>query len=69
MNGFGGTGTDNEVMKLVSLMLQSLFPPIKVHEMNLSTCRRVVMFNRTGEGSADPNEGEIEFRHYAVSAR
>lgn len=59
-------------MKIVSLMLQSLFPPIKIHEMNLSTCKRVVMFNKT-EGQSDQNgqqkDGEIEFRHYGVSAR
>ncbi len=30
--------------------------------MNLSTCKRIVMFNLT-------DQNEIEFRHYGVSAR
>ena len=74
MNGFTAAAKDNEndVMKIASLMLQSLFPPIKVHDMNLSTCKRVVMFNKT-EATEDENgegkDGEIEFRHYGVSAR
>jgi len=65
MNGFGGR-EDNDPFKIVSLMLQSMFPPIKVHAMNLSTCKRVVLFNLvTGEDG----EPEIEFRHYGISAR
>ena len=44
MNGFGNR-EDNDPLKLSSLMLQSMFPPIKVQSMNLSTCKRVVMFN------------------------
>lgn len=74
MNGFtaAAQAEGNDVMKIVSLMLQSLFPPIKIHEMNLSTCKRVVMFNKT-EGHSEENgqqkDGEIEFRHYGVSAR
>ena len=68
MNGFNKAAAEvedkNDVMKIVSLMLQSLFPPIKVQKMNLSTCKRVVMFDRK-----DTEAGEIEFRHYGVSAR
>ena len=44
MNGFASR-PDNDAYKIVSLMLQSLFPPIKVQSMNLSQCKRVVMFN------------------------
>ena len=72
MNGFGNRA-ENDPLKLSSLMIQSLFPPIKVQSMNLSTCKRVVMFNVTQESSKD-GDGEdagpvIEFRHYGVSAR
>lgn len=64
MNGFTGGEENQGIMSIVQLMLQSLFPPIKVHEMNLSSCKRVVMFNKS-ENETD----EIEFRHYGVSAR
>ena len=74
MNGFGNR-EENDPLKLSSLMIQSLFPPIKVQSMNLSTCKRVVMFNVTESGKdGDGEEGStagpvIEFRHYGVSAR
>ena len=44
-----------------------MFPPLKVQALNLSTCKRVVLFNLT----KDPNTGEesIEFRHFGISAR
>lgn len=66
MNGFGGR-EDTDPYKICSLMLQSMFPPIKVQSMNLSTCKRIVLFNLT----KDPATGEdvIEFRHYGISAR
>lgn len=47
-------------------MIQSMFPPIKVQSMNLSTCKRVVLFNLTKN---EKGEEEIEFRHYGISAR
>ena len=65
MNGFGGR-EDNDPYKIVSLMLQSMFPPIKVQAMNLSTCKRVVLFNLVTNSEGEP---EIEFRHYGISAR
>jgi ribosome biogenesis protein SSF1/2 len=43
-----------------------MFPPIKVQAMNLSTCKRVVMFNLSTDENGEPF---IEFRHYGVSAR
>ena len=61
MNGFSQR-PEGDPMKIVSLMIQSMFPPLKVQSMNLSTCKRIVMFNLT-----DTNE--IEFRHYGLSAR
>jgi ribosome biogenesis protein SSF1/2 len=65
MNGFGGR-EEGDPHKIVSLMIQSMFPPIKVQSMNLSTCKRVVLFNLTKN---EDGEEEIEFRHYGISAR
>lgn len=66
MNGFGGL-QESEPHKILSLMVQSMFPPIKVQSMNLSACKRVVLFNLM----KDPETGDqyIEFRHYGVGAR
>ena len=74
MNGFGNR-EENDPFKLASLMIQSLFPPIKVQSMNISTCKRVVLFNIKEEPEdEDPAEQKkksplIEFRHYGVSTR
>ena len=71
MNGFG-TRADNDPLKMASLMIQSLFPPIRVQSMNLSTCKRVVLFNiKEDQDSSAENERSplMEFRHYGVSAR
>lgn len=63
MNGFGNR-EENDPLKLSSLMIQSMFPPIKVSQMNLSTCKRVVMFNvkdeagEKEEGAEDAGEDE-----------
>ena len=61
MNGFQSRAEDDP-MKIASLMIQSMFPPIKVQSMNLSTCKRIILFNLT-------ENNEIEFRHYGLSAR
>jgi ribosome biogenesis protein SSF1/2 len=66
MNGFGGR-EENDPYKIVSLMIQSMFPPIKVQSMNLTTCKRVVLFNLVK--NEETGEEEIEFRHYGISAR
>ena len=66
MNGFGGR-EENDPYKIVSLMIQSMFPPIKVQSMNLTTCKRVVLFYLTK--NEETGEEEIEFRHYGISAR
>lgn len=66
MNGFGGR-PDSDPYRIVSLMLQSMFPPIKVQSMNLSACKRIVMFNLVQ--SENEEETYIEFRHYGISAR
>lgn len=64
MNGFSQK-TDNDPHKIASLMIQSMFPPIKVQSMNLSACKRIVLFNLINKDGHD----FIEFRHYGVSAR
>jgi len=61
MNGFSQR-PEGDPMKIVSLMIQSMFPPLKVQSMNLSTCKRIILFNLT-------DKNEIEFRHYGLSAR
>ena len=66
MNGFGSR-EEQDPYKIVSLMLQSMFPPIKVQAMNLSTCKRVVLFNLTKD--EETGDDVIEFRHYGISAR
>ena len=43
-----------------------MFPPIKVQAMNLTTCKRVVLFNLVKDANG---EEVIEFRHYGISAR
>ncbi len=50
MSGFNSD--DNPAMKIVTLMIQSLFPPLNVEKMNLEECKRVVLFNliKTDEG-------------------
>ena len=73
MNGFGGR-PDSDPYRIASLMIQSMFPPIKVQSMNLSACKRIVLFNLVkGEPTGDEDDEEdqyyIEFRHYGISAR
>jgi len=69
MNGFG-MRAENDPLKLASLMIQSMFPPIRVQSMNLSTCKRVVLFDvKDSEGDSKETSPIIEFRHYGVSAR
>ena len=59
MNGFGNR-EENDPLKLSSLMIQSMFPPIKVQSMNLSTCKRVVLFNIKSEEGADVESTELD---------
>jgi ribosome biogenesis protein SSF1/2 len=64
MNGFSSKA-ENDPLKIASLMIQSMFPPIKVQNMNLSSCKRIVLFNLVNKDGKE----FIEFRHYGVSAR
>jgi len=53
----------NEVhKKLITAMFQNMFPPIDVHSVRLTECRRVVLLH------LDKATGDIEFRHYMVKA-
>jgi ribosome biogenesis protein SSF1/2 len=66
MNGFNEHKDKNDVYRIVQLMTQSMFPGIQVQSMNLSACKRVVLFNvETNE------EGEevVQFRHFGLSTR
>jgi hypothetical protein len=72
MSGFGKGGDDegknSEASKIVSLLLQSIFPPIHVPNINLSQCKRVVLFSRVDDPSGE-NKTLIEFRHYEIATR
>ena len=61
MNGFQRL-PEGDPLKLASVMIQSMFPPIKVQSMNLSTCKRVILFSLEDDNT-------ISFRHYGLSAR
>lgn len=66
MSGFSNL-EENDSFKLVTYMLQSMFPPLNVEKIKLDECKRVVLFNlvRPTDGTAP----YIEFRHYALHAR
>jgi len=51
---------DEPEYKLVSTMLQNMFPPLGVATMKLSQCRRVVVFQY------DKETNSINFRHYFI---
>lgn len=65
MNGFSNR-EENDAYRIVSLMIQSMFPPIKVHSMNLNQFKRVVLFNLVTD---EEGKEVVEFRHYGLSAR
>ena len=66
MSGFSNL-EENDSYKLVTFMLQSMFPALNVEKIKLDDCRRVVLFNLV-----HPEDGSLpylEFRHYALHAR
>jgi len=68
MSGFGKEDSNiSEASRIVSMLLQSVFPPINVHSINLSQCKRVVLFNLVKGEPGSPVK--IEFRHYEISTR
>lgn len=66
MSGFSNLEEDDS-FKLVTAMLQSMFPPLECGKIQLDECKRVVLFSliRPEDGS----KPFIEFRHYALHAR
>lgn len=64
MSGF--SQEEDPAMKIVTYMIQSLFPPLNVEKIKLDECKRVVLFNliKNEEGKQI-----IEFWHYAINAR
>ncbi|KAJ1734739.1 rRNA-binding ribosome biosynthesis protein [Coemansia biformis] len=60
LNNFGGEGKQ---LKLITAMLQNMFPSINPSTMRLAEARRVVLFNYNAETDA------IDFRHYTIVVR
>ncbi|EPZ37041.1 Brix domain-containing protein [Rozella allomycis CSF55] len=54
---------DNKDMKLMTSMLQSMFPQLNISNMNLKDTRRVVLFNYNSE------TGLVELRHYLITLK
>jgi ribosome biogenesis protein SSF1/2 len=73
MHGFGQQeeSKTGEAARIVSVLLQSVFPPINVHSLNLSQCKRVVLFALSQGQKEGENPGplRVEFRHYEISTR
>eukprot|EP01026_Neomeris_dumetosa_P014827 TRINITY_DN15492_c0_g1_i1.p1 TRINITY_DN15492_c0_g1~~TRINITY_DN15492_c0_g1_i1.p1 ORF type:complete len:365 (-),score=48.95 TRINITY_DN15492_c0_g1_i1:265-1323(-) len=46
---------------LMTALLQNMFPPLKVDQVKLSHCKRVVLFNH------DKESGTLSFRHYGIN--
>ncbi|KAJ2722755.1 rRNA-binding ribosome biosynthesis protein [Coemansia sp. Benny D115] len=59
LNNFGGEGKGKE-LKLMTAMLQNMFPSINPATMHLSDARRVVLFNYNDETKM------VDFRHYTI---
>ncbi|KAF5832660.1 Brix domain-containing protein [Dunaliella salina] len=63
LNGFGGSAgaPQPEHLKLATVLLQAMFPPINVNKVKLSACHRVVLLTH------DKNTGMISPQHYSIS--
>ncbi|KAJ2842504.1 rRNA-binding ribosome biosynthesis protein, partial [Coemansia erecta] len=59
LNNFAGDGKGKE-LKLMTAMLQNMFPAINPSTMHLSEARRVVLFNYNDD------TGSVDFRHYTI---
>ncbi|CAB4482793.1 unnamed protein product [Rhizophagus irregularis] len=60
LNNFDG---DENHLKLMITMFQSMFPSINVNKIQLSDARRVVLFNY------NPDTKIIDFRHYSIGVK
>lgn len=56
-----GFGSEEQQLKLTSVMFQNIFPVIDVNTVKLSSCQRVVLLSYNKETKL------IDFRHYAVT--
>ncbi|RIA92739.1 Brix domain-containing protein [Glomus cerebriforme] len=60
LNNFGG---EEDKMKLMTTMFQSMFPSINVNKIQLAEARRVVLFNYNSDTKI------IDFRHYSIGVK
>lgn len=66
MNGFKNKNVAPEYVEpveIVSMLLQSFFPPLNLNSIQLKKCKRVVLFNLNINENNIP---EIEFRHFDI---
>jgi ribosome biogenesis protein SSF1/2 len=66
MNGFNNTGIPEQhkmAIDSAGMLIQSLFPPLNLNELQLKSCKRVVLFNLNLD---DPESPSIEFRHFDI---
>ncbi|CAM9842110.1 unnamed protein product [Phaeothamnion confervicola] len=61
LNNFGDSAAEPHI-KIMKITLQNIFPALNVATVKLAECRRVVLFHY------DRAAGEVEMRHYGVSA-
>eukprot|EP00252_Welwitschia_mirabilis_P013137 TRINITY_DN29017_c0_g1_i1.p1 TRINITY_DN29017_c0_g1~~TRINITY_DN29017_c0_g1_i1.p1 ORF type:complete len:491 (-),score=113.30 TRINITY_DN29017_c0_g1_i1:256-1728(-) len=56
-----GFGSEEQQLKLATVMFQNIFPVIDVNTVKLSSCQRVVLLNYNKETRL------IDFRHYSIA--
>lgn len=55
-----GFGSEEQHLKLTTIMFQNIFPAIDVNTVKLSSCQRIVLLNYDRESKC------IDFRHYSI---
>jgi ribosome biogenesis protein SSF1/2 len=63
LNNFDEKTLERPEMKLIQSTFQNMFPPINIATVKLAHCKRVLLYNY------DKSKDQIEFRHYAITAR
>lgn len=56
-----GFGSEEQHLKLITVMFQNIFPVIDVNTVKLSSCQRVVLL------SYNKDTKQIDFRHYSIT--
>lgn len=56
-----GFGSEEQQLKLITVMFQNIFPVIDVNTVKLSSCQRVVLL------SYNKDTKQIDFRHYSIT--